>query len=219
MLSPSIARHGHLIILILNFGICKKNEFLVVKLVIYPSINNPEIMYTPSVSYPEGIPKTREILDGLLSTAVKIADSHDPAFFPNDPHGMGPLDCDVGDGKVAVYRKVSGNFAREDSQTPTMKFLDELVSTIRMFGNEMGSFAWNCAAGNKETAIYHANEAQKLASSTKVTDIPSEAEKTITDRYTLAIILSMVVFITETAAKIPDQIQGFDFGPDSDPYF
>ena len=192
---------------------------MVVKLVIYPSINNSEIMSTPSVSYPKGIPETREILDGLLSKAVEIADSYDPAFPPNDPHGLSPLDCDVGDGKVAVYRKVSGNFAREDSQTPTGEFLDRLVDILRMFGNEMGSFAWNCAAGNKETAIYHANEAQQLASSTRVADIPSEAKKTITDRYTLAIILSMVAFITHVADKIPDQIQGFDFGPDSDPYF
>jgi hypothetical protein len=170
-------------------------------------------MSTPSVSYPEGLPKTRMDLDDLLSKAVEIADSYEPAISPNDPHGMGPLDCDVGDGTVAVYRTVSGNFAREDSQTPKMKFLDELVSTIRMFGNEMGSFAWNCAAGNKETAIYHANEAQKLASSTKVTDTPSEAKKNITDMVDLAIILSMVVFITETAAKIPDQLLRFDFGP------
>lgn len=194
---------------------------MVVKLVIYPSINNPEIMSTPSVSYPKGLTKTRHTLDDLLSKAIEIADSYDPAFSPNDPHGMGPLDCDVGDGRVAVYRTVSGNFAREDSQTPEVEFLDELVSTIRRFGHDMGSFAVNCASGHKETAIYHANEAQKLASSARVADIPSEAKKNITDMYDLATILNMVDFITHVAAKIPDQLHGFDFGPDSDsdPYF
>jgi hypothetical protein len=155
-----------------------------------------------SESYLKGLTATRTIIDDCLQTVFKFADSQDPEFSPNDPRGLGPLDCDVGDGKVAVYQTVPGNSAKENSQTPAMIFLDELGSTISRFSLNLGLFAWYCAAGCKETAIYHANELHKLASSTKVT-VLSEADKTITDRYTLAIILSIVDFINDVSAKIP----------------